>query len=162
MPRERPVPAPFEPEWLDRSLDRYLIAGLVFMAVLIGGFGAYRAREPDLRATALREQQVTYTALGRQLFADGCASCHGDGGEGGDAPTLNAREFLESVSDGQMQLLVAGGVSGSGMPAWSIDFGGTLTEEQIRQVVTYMRSWEPDAPSIPDWRQGGGGDHHDD
>ena len=27
MPRERPQPPPFEPEWLERSLNRYLAWG---------------------------------------------------------------------------------------------------------------------------------------
>ncbi|MGZ4241073.1 MAG: c-type cytochrome, partial [Actinomycetota bacterium] len=61
---------------------------------------------------------------------------------------------LQSVSDEQMRLLISGGVSGTAMPAWSIDFGGTLTDEQIRQVITYIRAWQPTAPSVPNWRQG--------
>ena len=40
------------------------------------------------------------------------------------------------------------------MPAWSLDYGGTLTDEQVRQIVTYLRSLEPNAPSVPDWRTG--------
>ena len=39
-----------------------------------------------------------------------------------------------------MQLLIAGGVSGSNMQAWCLDSGGTLTDEQIRQLTTYLRS----------------------
>ena len=41
------------------------------------------------------------------------------------------------------------------MPAWSLDFGGTLTDEQVQQVVTYLRSLAPHAPSVPDWRNSG-------
>ena len=58
MPRERPVPPPFEPAELERSLDRYLIWGLAFMAVLIAGFVAYRVREPTLRADAAAKQEA--------------------------------------------------------------------------------------------------------
>ena len=83
MPRERPQPEPFEPAALERSLDRYLIAGLIFMALLISGFVAYRAREPGLRTDAAQAQKVTYTSLGRSLFSNNCAQCHGDKGEGG-------------------------------------------------------------------------------
>ena len=155
MPRERPRPEPFEPSWLTRGLDRYMIAGLVFMAVLVAGFIAYRVREPSLRADAQRSQTASYTKIGRHLFADNCAECHGDNGEGGgDAPTLNAKQFLDSTSDGQIEALVAGGVSGTEMPAWSLEFGGTLTDEQVKQLVTYLRSLAPHAPSIPDWRSG--------
>ncbi len=154
MPKERTSPPPFEPEALQRSLDRYLMAGLVFMAVLIAGFVTYTARESDLRATAKTEQDSTYRNLGEELYAKNCASCHGQNGEGGSAPTLNAKEFFKLTTDDQMHGLIAAGVAGSNMPAWSLDYGGTLTDEQVNQLVTYLRSLEPDAPSVPAWRKG--------
>jgi mono/diheme cytochrome c family protein len=155
MPRERPQPPPFEPEWLERSLDRYLAWGLVFIALLLVGFIAYRVREPTLRHDALRAQTASYTDIGRQLFAANCAQCHGNAATGGgSAPTLNSQEFLKGTSDDQIFALVSGGVSGTEMPAWSLDYGGTMTAEQVRQLVTYLRSLEPKAPSISSWRQG--------
>jgi mono/diheme cytochrome c family protein len=155
VPRERPEPPPFEGPELERSLNRYLIAGLVFMTVLIAGFVLYRMREPSLRADATRSQRVSYTALGKDLFATNCAECHGEAGAGGgDAPTLDARQFLSSTSDAQIHALVAGGVSGTDMSAWGLEFGGTLTDEQVRQIVTYLRTLEHHAPSVPAWRTG--------
>lgn len=154
MPRERPTPPPFEPEWLDRSLDRYLVWGLVFMLALIGGFIAYRVREPSLRKTAAHDQLVSYRSIGKLTFASTCAQCHGKNGDGGSAPTLNSKEFLKSTTDDQIHALIAGGISGTEMPAWGLDYGGTFTDEQISQIVAYIRSWEPTAPSVPTWRQG--------
>jgi mono/diheme cytochrome c family protein len=155
MPRERPKPPYFEPEWLDRSLDRYLAWGLVFIVLLLAGFVAYRLREPTLRKDALRAQTASYTDIGRQLFATNCAQCHGHAATGGaSAPTLNSREFLKSTTDDQIFALVSGGVSGTEMPAWSLDYGGTMTAEQVRQLVTYLRSLQAKSPSIPSWRQG--------
>jgi mono/diheme cytochrome c family protein len=155
MPRERPQPDPFEASWLTRSLDRYLIAGLLFMAVLIAGFITYQAREPSLRAAAARTQQTDYTNIGRRLFADNCAECHGPTGEGGgSAPTLHSKQFLGGTSDGQIHSLIAGGISGTDMSAWSLDFGGTLTDDQVNAVVTYLRSLAAKAPSVPGWRTG--------
>ena len=55
-------PREFEPEWLQRSLDRHLTWGLVFMAVLIVAFPIYRSREDSLRRDATREQQTNYIA----------------------------------------------------------------------------------------------------
>ncbi len=155
MPRDTPTPEPFEPEWLERSLDRYYTWGLAFMVVLLLGFPLYRLREPDLRASAERSQQATYQTLGADLFAQNCASCHGDGGAGGgSAPTLDSKQFLSSTSDDQIHLLVSGGVPGSDMSPWNLEFGGPLTDEQVSQLVTYLRSLEDGAPSIPDWRRG--------
>jgi mono/diheme cytochrome c family protein len=159
MPRNRPEPPPFEGTTLQRSLDRYLIAGLVFMALLISGFVAYRAREPSLRADAAKAQATTYVHLGRGLFSTNCAECHGERGTGGgEAPTLNAKQFLSSTTDAQIDALVSGGVSGTDMSAWGLDYGGTLTAEQVRQIVAYVRSLESGAPSIPDWRTGASAD----
>jgi mono/diheme cytochrome c family protein len=156
VPRERPTPAPFEDEELERSLNRYLVLGLVFMVVLVGAFIAYRVREPSLRADATAEQRTTYTALGKQLFAANCAECHGDNGTGGgSAPTLDSKEFLEKTSDAQIQALISAGVSGTDMPAWGLDYGGTMTDEQVRQLNTFIRSRQAKAPSVPDWRTGG-------
>jgi len=154
MPRERPQPPPFEPEWLERSLNRYLAWGLVFMVVLIVGFAVYRVREPSLRREAAVSQRVDYRRIGKTLFSASCAQCHGKDGTGGSAPTLNSREFLKGASDEQIHALVASGVSGTDMPAWSLDYGGTMTDEQVSQIGAYIRSWEAGAPSIPDWLQG--------
>ena len=154
MPRDRPTPPPFEPAALERSLDRYLIAGLFFMVVLIGGFVAYRVREPTLRADAARAQQISYRDIGTQLFSTNCSSCHGKGAVGGCAPVLNAQEFLKSTTDAQINSLIASGVPGTDMPPWSLAFAGTLTDEQIRELTTYLRSLEANAPSVPSWRKG--------
>jgi len=88
------------------------------------------------------------------LFATNCSSCHGKGAIGGSAPVLNSQQFLKGTTDTQITNLIAGGVPGTDMPAWSLAFSGTMTDEQILQVTTYLRSLEPDAPSVPTWRQG--------
>ena len=154
MPKERPTPPPFEPAALERSLNRYLAVGLVFMVVLIAGFAAYRVREPSLRKDAQASQLASYQSIGGQLFDTNCSGCHGKGGVGGSAPVLNSQEFLKNTTDLQISNLIAGGVPGTEMPAWSLAFSGTLTDEQIHQIATYLRSLEPSAPSVPTWRQG--------
>jgi mono/diheme cytochrome c family protein len=153
MPK-RPEVREFEPEWLQRSLDRYLAWGLAFMFILVIAFPIYYLREPTLRAEAKTEQDTQYLVSGGDLFSKNCASCHGDNGTGGTAPTLNSKQFLSTTSDQQIELLITGGVSGSSMVAWSQDYGGSLTSEQIKELRTFLRSLEPNAPSIPDWRTG--------
>ena len=154
MPPRPTGPREFEPEWLQRSLDRYLTWGLAFMFVLVVAFPLYRLREPSLRADAKTEQDALYQQTGADLFGKNCASCHGESATGGTAPTLNSSQFLGTTADGQIVLLISGGVSGSSMSPWSQDFGGSLTAEQIRELVTYIRRLEPNAPSVPDWRTG--------
>jgi len=154
MPKDRPTPPPFEPASLERSLDRYLTVGVVFMILLIAGFIAYRVREPSLRRDAKAAQLTSYKSIGGQLFETNCSACHGKNATGGSAPVLNSQQFLKSTSDDQIGNLISGGVPGTEMPPWSLAFAGTLTDEQIRQITTYLRSLEPTAPSVPTWRQG--------
>ena len=154
MPTTRPGPPPFEAKTLERSLNRYLAVGLIFMIVLIAGFIAYRVREPALRRDANTQQLASYRAIGAQLFDTNCAGCHGKNAVGGTAPVLNSQEFLKNTTDTQITNLIAGGVPGTEMPAWSLAFSGTLTDEQIHQITTYVRSLEPSAPSVPTWRSG--------
>src|SRR6266498_3019970 len=132
-------PREFEPEWLQRSLDRHLTWGLVFMAVLIVAFPIYRSREDSLRRDATREQQTNYIAAGTDEFKQNCSTCHGPQATGGStAPTLNSKQFLSSVTDDQMRLIVSTGVPGSSMTAWDQEFGGPLPSQQIREVFVYL------------------------
>jgi mono/diheme cytochrome c family protein len=125
------------------------------MAALILAFPAYRAGEPGRRKAARESLRAERVALGKHLFELHCAGCHGEAGRGGrTAPTLAAKEFLSKVSDDQLRWLVALGIPGTNMPAYDIDHGGPLTDQEIGQLVTYMRSWEDDAPSVPNWRDG--------
>ena len=81
-----------------------------------------------------------------------CATCHGVNGEGVSAPALNSQEFLTSTTDDQMDDIIKHGVQGSTMPAWWSESGGSLSDQQIRNIIAYVRSWEPTAPSCPTWQ----------
>lgn len=152
---DTPTPGRTDPAWLEASLDRWYAWGAAFMAVLALSFPAYRWREPRLRAAALREQHVEYARLGAELFGRHCVACHGvDGTGNGVAPTLYASEFLASATDPQLTWLISGGVPGTVMTGWSLDQGGPFTDQQVLQVVTYLRTWEKTAPSVPAWRTG--------
>ena len=126
------------------------------MVLLLVGFVAYRVREPGLRtdrdARADHELHRDRAASSSARTARSATARTRTGG--GSAPTLNSSQFLKNTTDDQIFALVSGGVSGTEMPAWSLDYGGTFTDEQVRQVVTYLRSLEPHAPSVPGWRQG--------
>ncbi len=112
----------------------------------------YANRACGTDAEAARQHE--YVTLAGELFSSHYASCHGAGGTGGTAPTLNSKQFLSDISDDQAGLIISGGVSGTCMSAWNIDFGGSLTGEQVRQIVTFLCQLEPSAPSVPDWRRG--------
>ncbi len=155
MAAPRPTPRPLDTPELARALDRYYMAGLVCMALLIVAFPLYKLGEPARRERTLEEMRTENVTLGGTLFAQHCASCHGDDARGGRGfPTLGAKEFLTSVSDKQLQWLISGGIPGSAMVAYDLDLGGPFTAQEISRLVTYLRSLEEGAPSVPGWYRG--------
>ena len=127
------------------------------MLVLVLSFPLYKLTESSRRANATALQQQAQITTGTQLWALNCAECHGKMGQGISAPALNSQQFLTSVTDAQMTNIIRGGIPGTAMPAWLTDYGGPLTDQEIAALVTYIRSWEPTAPSRPDWRIPRGG-----
>lgn len=137
---------------LDRSTNTWMIVGVGLLAALAAMFPIYRTYEPSSRSEARVAQAASLAEEGETVWQFNCSSCHGLAGEGGTAPALNSEQFLQSATDEQVGTLIAVGIPGSQMSAYSFDFGGPLTSEQIKSVVTLIRSWEPDAPDRPDWR----------
>jgi mono/diheme cytochrome c family protein len=140
-----------DPE-LESSTNKVMLWGAILMLAMVAVFPLYRSFEPAARDEARAAQLVSLQSEGEQIWSVNCASCHGLNGEGGVGPALNSKQFLQASSDDQTILLVSVGVPGTQMSAYSQDFGGPLTSEQIKSVAVFMRSWEPTAPDNPDWR----------
>lgn len=84
-------------------------------------------------------------ATGQQLYSLVCSQCHGAQGFGTAlAPALNSQTFLSQTPDEAIRQIIAGGVTGTAMPAWS----GYLSEADIAAIVAYLRSLEAGAPAI--------------
>lgn len=139
-------------EALEASTNRWMISGIALTVLFAVMFPLYRAYEPSGRTEARARLSASLTEQGKDLYATSCASCHGVDGEGVDAPALNSQQFLAAADDEQIRSLIAHGVPGTAMAAYSLDFGGFLTSEQIEAITTYLRSLEPIAPDRPDWR----------
>lgn len=137
MPDKRTSPENTE---LEASTRRWMVAGLILMALFVLAFPVYRLYEPARRADAREEQQRFLAAQGAELFEANCSSCHGPEGSGGFGPAVGSKEFLDSVDDEQLSQRIALGVPGTAMVAYSLDYGGPLTAEQIEAITTYLRS----------------------
>jgi len=147
--------APDEREWLERSLDRWYVAGLACIVALLAAFPFYAWHEPRRLAAARQEREFVYIALGEKLFGLHCESCHGVAGGGGrGSTTLRAKEYLEQVTPEQIEWAIAGGRAGTAMVAWAQDFGGPLTIEEVRQLSSFIRSYDSVATSVPGWKTG--------
>ena len=73
--------------------------------------------------------------VGKKLFAQHCAECHGSAAEGGKkAPSLRADE-VQQATPGALFWVLTNGVVRRGMPVWS-----RLPEPQRWAIVTYIKT----------------------
>ncbi len=90
-------------------------------------------------------------ALGKRVYGDRCAACHGDSG-GGDGPGAAALDpkprnfrdpdFWRGRTAVQMKLVVKDGKPGTLMAP----FAGVLSDAEIDAVVGYLRTFKPATP----------------
>jgi mono/diheme cytochrome c family protein len=69
------------------------------------------------------------------LYARNCVGCHGRDGRLGAARALNDPVYLALVSPERLRQVIAIGVPGTAQPAFALDAGGALTDEQIDILV---------------------------
>jgi mono/diheme cytochrome c family protein/nitrate/TMAO reductase-like tetraheme cytochrome c subunit len=86
------------------------------------------------------------------LYAQNCAACHGESGSQIPTANLTSRDFL--MSRGDATLLETSAQGKGGMPAFGKAAGGSLSEEEIKAIIEYLKAKAgliaPSAPpSIP-------------
>ena len=91
-------------------------------------------------------------ALGAEIYAASCASCHGEKGEGISAPALGNPMLLATATDGFLRYAIAEGRDGTPM----IAFKDSLNDDELDAVTAFLRSrasgWDvpkPDSISVP-------------
>jgi cytochrome c oxidase cbb3-type subunit III len=72
---------------------------------------------------------------GRRLFQGMCVECHGAGGTGGDAPSLNRPRLNHAPDDTALANVIANGVPNTAMPRVR-----RFTQNELQQLVAYVRS----------------------
>jgi cytochrome c oxidase subunit 2 len=100
--------------------------------------------------------QQSPVAAGQQLYAAtlGCASCHGEKGEGGRGPTLNGLFGTSVLLEGgtkvtadetyvRESILNPQAKLAAGYKPIMPTFAGQVTEEQLLQLVAYVKSLNP-------------------
>jgi len=130
------------------NYERYVIIGLVMTLLIVAGFSFYWYGESARLALASDDFAKERVQRGRRVYTEQCISCHGSEGEGGVGTALNDKILLRNTLDDILFSVTRSGVPSTQMPAWSVDFGGPLTDEDIKDVVAFIRAWEPTAPEI--------------
>jgi cytochrome c553 len=104
---------------------------------------------------------------GAALFDQNCAVCHGSNGEGRVGAAL-AKSFSSIRPDLAVKNIIASGVTGSPMPAWSQANGGPLAEQDVDDLTAFVLTlaenpviFQPETPAEPEiepsWLSGWGG-----
>jgi cytochrome c oxidase cbb3-type subunit III len=89
--------------------------------------------------------------LGEYQFRLNCAFCHGLGARGGGRGPDLTRTKHHGNSDAEMFHNIHDGIPGTAMPAATNGgIGVGMSDEEIWQVVTYLRSAEVKAPAKPE------------
>ena len=88
---------------------------------------------------------------GEYEFRINCALCHGLGARGGGrGPDLTRTQKKFAHSDGEMFQIISNGIPGTAMPANGTNGQGVgMTDEEIWQIITYIRSVEVKASATP-------------
>jgi cytochrome c oxidase cbb3-type subunit 3 len=101
---------------------------------------------PTASAWPLNPSQVTDF---KTLYGQNCAGCHGLHGRFGGALPLNNPAYLAIVDDVSLRNAIANGLPGTSMPAFAVESGGMLTDEQIVRIVNGIRSsWGDDRGKV--------------
>ena len=86
---------------------------------------------------------------GEYEFRINCALCHGLGARGGGrGPDLTRAQKKHAHSDAEMFQVISNGIPGTAMPANGTNGQGVgMTDDEIWQIITYIRSQEVKAPA---------------
>jgi mono/diheme cytochrome c family protein len=142
-----------------KKLDRTLLLGLLFLAVIAVALPLYWLYEPARQEGAAEDYINTFAARGEVVYDTDakCVECHGPKGVGGskDFSILNANgDFVEQVkwqapalntalyrySVDELKFIINYGRGNTPMPAWGSLGGGPLSDQQIENVIAYLRS----------------------
>ncbi|MGH9183171.1 MAG: c-type cytochrome [Acidimicrobiales bacterium] len=148
------------------KLERALTWGLLSLTIVGVGLPLYWLAEPGRQSGAVEGFDGTFASRGAELFAStseggfNCAGCHGGmSAAGGEAPytlTDPVSGELAQVSwkapalntvtlrmtDEQIRQVLVFGRPFSPMPAWGIEGGGPMNEQQIDNLIAYMHTIE--------------------
>lgn len=117
-----------------------------WVAVLLVGIGASTADDRNPLAGSAKAAKA-----GEYEFRINCALCHGLGAKGGGrGPDLTRAVKKHTHNDAEMFQVISNGIPGTAMPANGTNGQGVgMTDEEIWQIITYIRSQEVKAPAHP-------------
>jgi putative heme-binding domain-containing protein len=123
-----------------------LVASVCAGFLLLAAIAAYAADDRNPFANDPKAAKA-----GEYEFRINCALCHGLGAHGGGrGPDLTRAQKKHAHSDAELFQVISNGIPGTVMPANGTNGQGVgMTDEEIWQIITYIRSVEVKAPATP-------------
>lgn len=94
-------------------------------------------------------EPVGSAANGKDIYQERCVLCHGAGGRGWDwgqkvvrppVPVPNLAEVVPQRSDDDLMTVIRDGGEAVGLTRFMPAFGFHMSEQELRDVVAYLRS----------------------
>src|ERR1022692_1273573 len=129
-----------------RGQGRFLGSVRAGVFLLLGAIAAYAADDHNPYAGDAKAAKA-----GEFEFRINCGLCHGLGAHGGGrGPDLTRAQKKHAHSDAEMFQVISNGIPGTVMPANGTNGQGVgMTDEEIWQIIAYIRSVEVKAPAKP-------------
>ncbi len=137
------------------SLQYLTEADTLAMAVYLKSLADLSVADTSVPSTTPQESSLLLR-LGQTIYADKCASCHGDKGRGRlpHYPPLAANQSIQMQSAvNPIRMVLNGGyppgTAGNPMPYGMPPFAQSLSDDEVAAVVTYIRvSWGNHGASV--------------
>lgn len=133
------------------AVEKTGYGSLIMLSIISLMIPVFWIVENNQELSAKDQQQIMNVQRGAVNFATYCYQCHGTDGQGRIGPRLNNNPQVNSLSDNDLLRIISAGIYNTDtanlnkaiMPAWSQQFGGPLSNNDIQYLFDLIRSSDP-------------------
>jgi mono/diheme cytochrome c family protein len=132
-------------------MEKKIFTAMVLTVGIAAFLSVYWLMEPHRVKLEAEKMRSEAAEKGKPLYLTHCARCHGKtGGPQKRIRAINSKNYLKTVDDTVLHKIIERGIPRTGMVALGDKEGGPLNQEQINQLVAFIRNWENTAPVLPE------------
>ncbi len=133
------------------AVEKTGYGSLIMLSIISLMIPVFWIVENNQEIAAKEQQQIMNVQRGAVDYAMYCYQCHGTNGQGRVGPKLNGNPAVNSLSDADLLRIISAGIYSTDasklnqpiMPAWSQQFGGPLSDNDIQYLFDLIRSSDP-------------------
>jgi putative heme-binding domain-containing protein len=125
------------------SASRRVNASIACLAIVLSCSGLLLARQNPTLQGHPDDYPRADIEFGARLYAEQCATCHGERGDGVAGVDLRSGTFKNAATDPQLRTVITNGFPNSGMPAFKLD------PNELTGIIAFLRNMNTfDAGSV--------------